>query len=1178
MVREQDPCQPAVFKVSINLDDQFDSDLILDSGANITVAKNPELFEAIERDTETLVIKGTTTKMFTCEGKGRLKYPLNSLDAYFIPNFPCNLIADYTIRKHFSLHYKNKADPINDTIVAEPINGTGRKITFTRNKNKMFHTKCGEPTALMTLNDAKMIYNKDQMKHLLKVHELHKRLGYTSLERLCKMVANNVVHGHSDLGTITATDVRNYTKDLHSIICRACIRGKYTNEPASSLDNVEPTQLCDTAHIDIMTVTVGPRRIKMYYIIAIDRLSKYIMLEEVESLSVGHVLEGLSEIIKEYKANKHELKNVHMDNMATFRALRKPLRDLAIAPKYHSPERHVRRAEAAIKHIKRLFRAQILALPYACPFEFYPWAIDWAVDSSNLSLHSDNDFKTPFTKFKGEEIRFENHIRYAFGDIVETPTHENNPTTDAARTTVGIIVGREDSMRGTMIIRDLSTSQYIKRREGKPAEINKLIETQIKAIGPYNNSNIFHDTGDDREADDDNEENNDDVEEVDIEADIGLEHADDDGDIQSIDDTAESEINWQFSENESENESQNNSNENGNNDTNNDNNNSSPTEESSNNNDNETTVEKRVIEPPLSQLRRSNRPQKFNRKYFEFHPDLYDKHCLLADIDNSNSNLSNLKIKDSIKIFGADETIASIRQEIAQMFQKGVWELIDKNTFVKKVIPTKLFIKAKFNSEGNFEKLKSRIVACGNFDNDKGNKEENAAPTVNINTVMLQLAIAAKQDLELKVFDIGGAYLHAELQQDKNIRINADIVELLQLDSEKKFTRSDGSVFAKLRKCLYGLSISGKKWYETLDKFLQDCNYKKSVYDPCSYFKRENNKLAMISIYVDDILVTASSAEIDKLEAAMKRRFDEITSKSGPTISFLGMTITKLRDSININQNGYIEKISKDLNLSDNKIAPHDNNYNICNIWKDSEENSLSGNQVKSRAMQLMYVAVRSRPDILYNLSTLASLQHDSEIAIKAIDNIQSYLKHTKDVELRFRKEGDIRVSVFPDASFQCHYDLRSHSGMCIYLDQTSSPIIAKSKVQERRVDSVAEAEINAMFDALNFAKIVKGQLDELGIETMPILVNEDNQSAIKIVSNRNISFSGRAKFMNRKFLQITDAIEANEVEVKYCRSENQLADVLTKAIPVNEYGIARDNLFRIQRSEGIGCPMDDKQ
>ncbi len=1179
-----------MFKVSINLDDQFDNNLILDSGANITVVKNPELFESINGEQETVAIKGTAIKNFVCHGKGKLKYPFNDITAYFISTFPCNLIADYQLRQYFSLHYKNKRNPLHDAIIAKPTNGNGDNITFTRNSNRMFHTKLCESSAMITLNEVKALYNKEQMRHLMKVHDLHRRTGYTSLERLQTMISNNVVHGHSDLGNIAASDVRNYAKDLHKLLCRACIRGKYTHEPASSLDNVEPAQHCDTAHIDIMTVTFGPRRIKMYYIISIDRLSKFTILEEVESLSVGHVLEGLNEIRKEYKVNNHELRKVHMDNMATFRALRGPLRDLGIACKYHSPERHVRRAEAAIKHIKRLFRAQILALPYSCPFEFYPWAIDWAVDSSNLTLHSDNNYKSPFTRFTGAEVRYENQIRYAFGDIVETPTHDNNPTTDESRTTVGIIVGREESMRGTMIIKDLATSQYIKRREGNNIQINRLIEEQIRAIGPHNNSNIFHDTADDTEhlnAAVDNE-NMDEIissEEVDIEADMELEHADDanevfreeDGNERNEEISGDEDIedeepqnDWQHSETENNEDDNNNDRDNNNNIV------SRSSEDISNISNSENTVKPRRIEPSLSELRRSKRPQKFNSKYFEIPPDMYDISCLLASPENSNKSntTDNLKIKESIAIFGYEETVKSIRNEINQMLRMDVWELVSKDKFVKKVIPTKLFVKAKFNSEGNYEKLKSRLVVCGNLDNDKGSKEENAAPTVSINTVMLQLAVAAKQDLELKVFDIGGAYLHANLEKDKTIRINAEIVELLDMDPENKYKRSDGSVFAKLKKCLYGLSISGKRWYDTLDKFLLDCQYEKSIYDPCSYFKIQNNKLAMISIYVDDILVTADSEEIENLESRMKERFSEITSKQGPTISFLGMTITKGKDEITINQNGYIERISKDLKLSENKLAPHDNNYNICDIWKDSEENPVNGNEVKSRTMQLMYIAIRSRPDILYNLSTLAALKNDSERAIAAIDTIQSYLTSTKEICIKFKREGDIRVNVYPDASFQCHYDLRSHSGLCIYIDNTSSPIISKSKVQERRVDSISEAEINAMFDALNYAKIVKGQLDELGLNSKSILVHEDNQSAIKIVSNRNISFSGRAKFMHRKFLQITDAIEEKEVEVKYCRSGDQSADILTKAIPIQEYGIARDQLYR-RSSEEIEYPKN---
>ncbi len=533
------------------------------------------------------------------------------------------------------------------------------------------------------------------------------------------------------------------------------------------------------------------------------------------------------------KQQHQQQQHQHMDNMATFRALRRPFRELGILCKYHSPERHVRRAEAAIKHIKRLFRAQILALSFACPFEFYPWAIDWAVDSSNLTLHADNNYKTPFTRFTGTEVKYENHLRYAFGDIVETPTHDNNPTTDESRTTVGIIVGREDSMRGTMIIKDLATSKFIKRREGIPIQINRLIEAQIRAIGPHN-SNTFHDSADDTghlSATIDNEgiETATESDEVNIDAQMELHHVDDTGENHQDEnrvqwdnyesdnndatqaaeehDSEEPETYQQPSEVEDNVEDYRHNSNSSNNDRDNINNNNSRSNIRANNNNNN-----RRIEPALSELRRSPRPQKFNRKYFEIPPEMYDQpSCMIASADNSiNNTTDNLKISQSIAIFGYEETVKSIRNEIEQMFRKEVWELVSKDKYVKKVIPTKLFLKAKFDSEGNYEKLKSRLVACGHLDNDKGSKEENAAPTVNINTVMLQLAVAAKHNLDFKVFDIGGAYLHANLEKDKYIRINSEIVELLNLDPENKYKKSDGSVFAKLKNaCMVYPSLVG---------------------------------------------------------------------------------------------------------------------------------------------------------------------------------------------------------------------------------------------------------------------------------------------------------------------------------------------------------------------------------
>ncbi len=107
------------------------------------------------------------------------------------------------------------------------------------------------------MQEIKETFSKDQIVHMKKVHNLHRRTGYTSLERLEKMVRNNVIHGECDLGKITAADVKNYTTSLHKIVCCGCRRGKYNREPASTIDNVETAHAPDTAHIDIMHVTYG---------------------------------------------------------------------------------------------------------------------------------------------------------------------------------------------------------------------------------------------------------------------------------------------------------------------------------------------------------------------------------------------------------------------------------------------------------------------------------------------------------------------------------------------------------------------------------------------------------------------------------------------------------------------------------------------------------------------------------------------------------------------------------------------------------------------------------------------------------------------------------------------------------------------------------------------------------
>ncbi len=90
-------------------------------------------------------------------------------------------------------------------------------------------------------------------------------------------------------------------------------------------------------------------------------------------------------------------------------------------------------------------------------------------------------------------------------------------------------------------------------------------------------------------------------------------------------------------------------------------------------------------------------------------------------------------------------------------FQPTKWKSIGEH-ISKKIIPSHMFLKEKLLANGEFDRMKSRLVAGGNFVDTRSVGETNA-PTLNQFTVFFMLNVAAQYGLELLTADIKGAYL-----------------------------------------------------------------------------------------------------------------------------------------------------------------------------------------------------------------------------------------------------------------------------------------------------------------------------------------------------------------------------------------------------------------------------------
>ena len=95
------------------------------------------------------------------------------------------------------------------------------------------------------------------------------------------------------------------------------------------------------------------------------------------------------------------------------------------------------------------------------------------------------------------------------------------------------------------------------------------------------------------------------------------------------------------------------------------------------------------------------------------------------------------------------------------------------------IIPSLIFLKQKYNADGTKNKVKARLVASGNYQNQQL-YPDHGSPTVNLEHLLLELTIAACKDSIVVTLDTGSAYLNADMSKENILmNINPDLAQIL---------------------------------------------------------------------------------------------------------------------------------------------------------------------------------------------------------------------------------------------------------------------------------------------------------------------------------------------------------------------------------------------------------------
>lgn len=504
----------------------------------------------------------------------------------------------------------------------------------------------------------------------------------------------------------------------------------------------------------------------------------------------------------------------------------------------------------------------------------------------------------------------------------------------------------------------------------------------------------------------------------------------------------------------------------------------------------------------------------------EFEPTSYDDALSCAD-------------KDKWKI--------AICEELAAHSDNETWELVPRRANMRE-ITAKWIFKIKNDSEG--KRYKARLVARGFSQREGADYSEIFAPVVRMDSVRLLFSLTAQLNLKFKQFDITTAFL------------NGEIAEELYLSPPEGLKISVNQT-CRLKRSLYGLKQAPRCWNAKFTQRLKAYGMFATLSDPCVYVTKKE-PIIYLALYVDDGLVFGQEdSDIYHLLEYLKKHFKvkEINSSC-----FLGLEIARAPDgSIFLHQTKYIERVLHKYNMADCKGKPTPLEAgHALNKPETLKDSIIEGIPYAELVGSLLYCSIATRPDISYPLSVLSKYtSQPREIHWQALKRVVRYLSETRTFGLSFQQVEDPKLLCYTDADYAGdHQNRRSTSGMVTFL--ASGPIGYKAQQQSTVALSTTEAEYIASAIAAKELVWLQRFLEELNVELRhsPELLC-DNQSALRLI--KNPEFHQRSKHIDVAYHYVRDKYEEGLFVLNYVSSEEQKADIFTKAFTTSRFRDLRD-------------------
>ncbi|WZZ44914.1 hypothetical protein YC2023_041173 [Brassica napus] len=455
----------------------------------------------------------------------------------------------------------------------------------------------------------------------------------------------------------------------------------------------------------------------------------------------------------------------------------------------------------------------------------------------------------------------------------------------------------------------------------------------------------------------------------------------------------------------------------------------------------------------------------------------------------------------------------------------------------KKAVSSRWIFTIKYKADGQIERKKTRLVARGFTQTYGEDYIETFAPVAKLHTIRIVLSLAVNLGWGLWQMDVKNAFLQGELEDEVYMYPPPGLEHLVKR----------GNVL-RLKKAIYGLKQSPRAWYNKLSTTLNGQGFKKSELDHTLFTLTTPSGMVALLVYVDDIIITGSDKEGIKATKEFLKSMFEIKDL-GEMKYFLGIEICRSKEGLFMSQRKYTLDLLKGAGAYGGKTAkmPMEDGYKVPREGEIEDSKPFHDPKLYRKLVgKLIYLTI-TRPDICFAVNQVSQhMQLPKEHHWRMVERLLMYLNGSPDQGVWMGCNGSTEVVGYCDADWAGdRADRRSTTGYCTFIG--GNLVTWKSKKQKVVSCSSAEAEYRAMLKLTNELVWIKGILKHLEIaQATPMTMHCDNQAAIHIASNS--VFHERTKHIEVDCHKVRQMIVLGVILPCYTRSEDQLADVFTKA------------------------------